>query len=389
MKITIVGAGYVGLSNAILLAQQHDVTLLDVSTEKVHLINNKVSPIRDTEISEYLASKKLHLHATVKEEEAYLGAEYIIIATPTDYDPVTDYFDTRSVEAVLATAIQQNPDAHFVIKSTIPVGFVLRMRRQFNTERIFFSPEFLRESKALYDNLHPSRIVVGDHSDAAKKFAQILRDCSLEPQTPILHTHPTEAESIKLFANTYLALRVAFFNELDSFALTFGLDARQIIEGVSLDPRIGTHYNNPSFGYGGYCLPKDTKQLLANFQDIPQDLISAIVQSNSTRKDFIAHDILKKKPNVVGVYRLTMKAGSDNFRSSSIKGIMRRLSEAGIKILVYEPEYHDDMFFDAILVRDLDSFKQQADIILANRITSELEDVFDKVYTRDLKGSDI
>ncbi|MGC7560278.1 nucleotide sugar dehydrogenase [Pasteurella sp. PK-2025] len=389
MKITIVGAGYVGLSNAILLAQKHDVTLLDVSTEKVNLINHKQSPIQDIEISEYLANKPLCLHATVDESEAYAQAEYIIIATPTDYDPVTDYFDTSSVESVIATALKQNNHGYLVIKSTIPVGFVQRMRRHFNTDRIFFSPEFLRESKALYDNLHPSRIVVGDHHPAADKFAQMLRDCSLEPQTPILLTYPTEAESIKLFANTYLALRVAFFNELDSFALTFGLDARQIIEGVSLDPRIGTHYNNPSFGYGGYCLPKDTKQLLANFQNIPQNLISAIVQSNATRKDFIANDILNKRPEVVGVYRLTMKAGSDNFRSSSIKGIMRRLSEAGTKIIVYEPEYKDEMFFDAVLVRDLDQFKQQANIILANRITPDLEDVAEKVYTRDLKGSDV
>lgn len=389
MKITIVGAGYVGLSNAILLAQQHDVTLLDVSTEKVNLINNKISPIQDTEISEYLATKELTLHATVDTSEAYGGAEYIIIATPTDYDPVTDYFNTSSVESVLEAAIAQNKTAYLVVKSTIPVGFVVRMRKKFNTDRIIFSPEFLRESKALYDNLYPSRIVVGDDSDAAKKFAQMLRDCSLEPNTPILLTNPTEAESIKLFANTYLALRVAFFNELDSFALNFGLDAKQIIDGVSLDPRIGTHYNNPSFGYGGYCLPKDTKQLLANFQNIPQNLISAIVQSNSTRKDFIANDILSKKPNVVGVYRLTMKAGSDNFRSSSIKGIMRRLTNAGVKLVVYEPEYKGEKFFDAELIKDLTEFKQKADIILANRVTSNLDDVLEKVYSRDLKGSDI
>lgn len=389
MKITIVGAGYVGLSNAILLAQQHNVTLLDVSTEKVNLINNKISPIQDTEISEYLATKALTLHATVDASEAYVGAEYIIIATPTDYDPVTDYFDTSSVESVLEAAIAQNKTACLVVKSTIPVGFVLRMRKKFNTDRIIFSPEFLRESKALYDNLHPSRIVVGDDSEAARKFAQILRDCSLEPNTPILLTNPTEAESIKLFANTYLALRVAFFNELDSFALNFGLDAKQIIDGASLDPRIGTHYNNPSFGYGGYCLPKDTKQLLANFQKIPQNLITAIVESNATRKDFIANDILNKKPNVVGVYRLTMKAGSDNFRSSSIQGIMRRLNNAGVKLVVYEPEYNGEKFFEAELVKDLAEFKQKADIILANRITNNLDDVLEKVYSRDLKGSDL
>lgn len=389
MKITIVGAGYVGLSNAILLAQQHEVTLLDVSLEKVNLINNKISPIQDAEISDYLATKMLNLYATVDSSEAYNNAEYIIIATPTDYDPVTDYFNTSSVESVLKAAIERNPQAYFVIKSTIPIGFTLRMRKHFNTDRIFFSPEFLRESKALYDNLHPSRIVVGDDSAAAQRFAQMLRDCSLEPNVPILLTNPTEAESIKLFANTYLALRVAFFNELDSFALTFGLDAQQIIDGVSLDPRIGTHYNNPSFGYGGYCLPKDTKQLLANFQSIPQNLISAIVQSNVTRKDFIANDILSKKPEVVGVYRLTMKAGSDNFRSSSIKGIMRRLNEANVKLIVYEPEYKEDHFFDAELVRDLAEFKRTADIILANRVTANLEDVLHKVYSRDLKGTDL
>ncbi|QIM63393.1 UDP-glucose 6-dehydrogenase [Pasteurellaceae bacterium Orientalotternb1] len=389
MKITIVGAGYVGLSNAVLLAQKHEVTLLDVSSEKVQLINNKISPIQDAEISDYLATKELNLHATVDSTEAYSHADYIIVATPTDYDPATDYFDTSSVESVLKAAVDKNPNAYFVIKSTIPIGFTLRMREQFNTERILFSPEFLRESKALYDNLHPSRIVVGDCCEAAKVFAQMMRDCSLEPNAKILLTNPTEAESIKLFANTYLALRVAFFNELDSFALTFGLDTQQIIDGVSLDPRIGTHYNNPSFGYGGYCLPKDTKQLLANFQSIPQNLISAIVQSNVTRKDFIANDILSKKPEVVGVYRLTMKAGSDNFRSSSIKGIMRRLNEAGVKLIVYEPEYKGEYFFDAEIVRDLLAFKQAADIILANRVTANLEDVLHKVYSRDLKGTDI
>lgn len=389
MKITIVGAGYVGISNAVLLAQHHEVTLLDINSEKMDFINNKISPIHDSEIKEYLATKTLHLQATVDAYRAYAGAQYIIIATPTDYDSVTDYFDTSSVESVLESAMTQNSDAVLIIKSTIPVGFTKKMRQHFKTERIIFSPEFLREGKALYDNLYPSRIVVGDRTEVGEKFAHILRDCSLKPDTPIILTNPTEAESIKLFANTYLALRVAFFNELDSFATTFELDSRQIIEGVSTDPRIGNHYNNPSFGYGGYCLPKDAKQLLANYQNVPQDLISAIVQANSTRKDFIANDILSKNPSVVGVYRLTMKSGSDNFRNSSIQGVMARIKAKGVKIIVYEPECQEKEFLDAPVIRDMDQFKQQADIILANRITPDIEDVLPKVYTRDIKGSDL
>jgi nucleotide sugar dehydrogenase len=389
MKITVVGAGYVGLSNAVLLAQKHEVTLLDVSPEKTALINAKRSPIQDVEISEYLANKPLNLHATVDVSEAYKEAEYVIIATPTDYDPENDYFDTSSVEAVLKQALAQNSDAYLVIKSTIPIGFTKKMRNELNTERIIFSPEFLRESRALHDNLYPSRIVVGDHSEAARKFAEILRDCSLSPDAPIILTHSNEAECIKLFANSYLALRVAFFNELDVFAATHGFNTAEIIEGVSLDPRIGTHYNNPSFGYGGYCLPKDTKQLLANYKDIPQTLISAIVESNAVRKDFIADDVLRRKPSVVGVHRLTMKHGSDNFRSSSIQCVIERIKEAGVKVIIYEPEYREKDFLGSEVIKDLHHFKRLSDVILANRMADEIQDVVDKVYTRDIKGTDL
>ena len=389
MKITVVGAGYVGFSNAVLLAQKHEVTLLDVSPEKTALINAKRSPIQDVEISEYLANKPLNLHATVDASEAYKEAEYVIIATPTDYDPENDYFDTSSVEAVLKQALAQNSDAYLVIKSTIPIGFTKKMRNELNTERIIFSPEFLRESRALHDNLYPSRIVVGDHGEAARKFAEILRDCSLSPDAPIILTHSNEAECIKLFANSYLALRVAFFNELDVFAATHGFNTAEIIEGVSLDPRIGTHYNNPSFGYGGYCLPKDTKQLLANYKDIPQTLISAIVESNAVRKDFIADDVLRRKPSVVGVHRLTMKHGSDNFRSSSIQCVIERITEAGVKVIIYEPEYREKDFLGSEVIEDLHHFKRLSDVILANRMADEIQDVVDKVYTRDIKGTDL